>query len=340
MVTLKPATGNDLFSITQMSKIAIIGCGAIAEKLHLPFLCRNGWRNNLALVDTNKERLRCLSSKFHLDNPLLANDYRQLPKNINGVIIASPHKFHYQMSIYFIKQGMQVLCEKPLAETGKQVKRIIMASERTGARVAVNNTRRLYPSYLAVKKALENKLIGDLRSIEFHEGYKFNWPTVSSSYFQGKKGVLLDLGAHVVDTVCWWIGKPTAIDYHDDSFGGCEAISKLSFKIGQCFGKIYLSRLVDLKNRYIIRGTRGEISGNLNNANSFFITDYNFSRAQKIKVAPLGLNHFDCAKKIVNNFIDIVTKSASPLITPGDVKDSIEVIDYAYRIRKRLNLFQ
>lgn len=323
-----------------MSKIAIIGCGAIAEKLYLPFLCRNGWRNNLALVDTNKERLQCLSSKFYLNNPLLVNDYRQLPKNINGAIIASPHKFHYKMSIYFLRRGMHVLCEKPLAETEKQVRQIILASKKTGARVAVNNTRRLYPSYLAVKKALENKLIGDLRSIEFHEGYEFNWPAVSPSYFQGSKGVLLDLGAHIVDTVCWWVGKPTIKNCQDDSFGGCEATSKLSFMIGKCFGNIYLNRLIDLTNKYSIRGTGGEISGNLNDANSFFITDYNSFRTQKIKAAPMSLNHFDCAKKIVSNFIDMITKNAPPLITPSDVKDSIEVIDYAYRIRKRLNLFQ
>lgn len=326
--------------MTKMSKIAIIGCGAIAEKLYLPFLCKNGWRNNLALVDINKERLGYLSFKFHLNNPFLINNYRRLPTSINGVIITSPHKFHFRMLTFFLRRGTPALCEKPLAETGEQVKEIISLSKKTGTTIAVNNTRRIYPSYQLVKNAIANKLIGDLRSIEFREGYKFNWPAVSSSYFQGDRGVLLDLGAHVVDTACWWTGKPIVINYEDDSYGGCEAISKLDLKIGKCSEYIFLSRLVNFSNKYIIRGNRGEIFGNINDTNSFFITDYHSLRTRKIKAKLLKLSHFDCAKQIVSNFIDVVVKQSTPLIIPEDVKDSIEIIERAYKIRKRLDLYQ
>src|SRR6185436_11960506 len=135
------------------------------------------------------------------------------------------------------------------------------AADAAGVTISVNNTRRLYPSTQLVREMIERGTFGAVTSIEFEEGAPFEWPAVGDGYFgtkAGGHGVLADVGAHVIDLVCWWLGgRPELVRYEDDSFGGTEAQCEVQLAQGSARAVVRLSWLSKLRNTYRVHLTSG-----------------------------------------------------------------------------------
>ena len=317
--------------------IAIIGCGAIAERFHLPALARHpAVLERLILVDPIVERARELASTYKIAT--VATDYREVLKTVGGAVLAVPPSLHYSISLDCIRNGVHVLCEKPLAESSAQVHEIFSEAEKSGVAVLVNNTRRLYPSSRKVHLMLREGEIGRPRYLEFYEGEEFDWPSASGFYFGlhgSRKGVLLDKGAHILDLVCWWLGgKPRLISYEDDSLGGSEAVAKLSFEFGGCRGKVHLSWLSKLNNFFRIQGESGSIEGGIFDWRSITMLS---STGKKVRIRTDSEQHAlsDFGMAIIDNFLGIITECAQPVVSPRDVADSITLIEECYASRSR-----
>ncbi len=327
--------------MNQTSRLGIIGCGAITETFYLPAIVKYPeMLKKITLVDKNSMRLKEISSRFGISNT--TTDYHDLVGKTDGVIIAVPNHFHFKISQNCLDGGAHVLCEKPLVETTAEAEKLIAYANKKGLRVAVNNTRRLYPSYRRIKTILSNGEIGNLISIEYYEGVVFNWPTVSGFYFGSKespKGVLMDRGAHVLDLVCWWLGsKPELLLSKNDSFGGPEAAAQVEFKKDDCSGVVRLSWLSKFKNTYKIEGTEGFITGDISDWRSFQIQSRNSGKAKKIKLKTKINQYPDFADLILSNFIDMVENHAEPLIAAEDVLDSISLLEESYASAKRFDM--
>jgi predicted dehydrogenase len=321
-------------------RIAVIGCGAIAETFYLPALAKHdSICRQLVLVDRNLERIRKLGEQFQIKD--YATDYGEIRDSVNGAIIAVPHHLHYSISSSFISAGVHILSEKPLAETGEQVKELIRSAEKHGVTISVNNVRRLYPSYAKVKELLSASAIGEVSTITFLEGDLFNWPTTSGFYFDShlsRKGVLIDLGAHVLDIICWWLGgKPTIVSCKIDSFGGCEAVASVSLDYAGCGISIRLSRLARLPNLFRIKGEKGTVEGGTYDWRRLAISTQSAGK-KEIKFRLQGRDSFDFADMQVGNFLRLLKNQGKPLVSAVDVLDSIELLDEAYSRATRFSL--
>lgn len=320
--------------------IAIIGCGAITKSFHLPGLARHGAvLKRMVLVDPDSERARQLGGQYGV--AMVERDYRTVLQKIDGAIIAAPHHLHHSVALDCIKNGVHVLCEKPLAESASQVEEIIFEAERSGVTVLVNNTRRLYPSSKKVTQLLREGEIGRPRYLEFYEGEEFDWPIRSGFCFglQGSaKGVLLDRGAHVLDLACWWLGgKPRLMSYQDDSLGGSEAVAKLSFQFAECRGKVHLSWLSNLKNSFRLQGEWGSIEGGIYDWRSLTVVSRT-GRKTTFKTDSEYRTLSDFSATIIDNFLDIISEGAPPVVSPRDVADSIALIEECYARRFRFEM--
>jgi len=129
---------------TKNVRIGVIGCGAIAELYHLPALVANPrTKAGIALADPNNARLEAMGVQFKV--ACAYTDYHQLIGQVDGVIIATPPASHFTVAKFFLEQGIPVLCEKPLSESSQEVESLMEISKRTGAALAVNQTRRFFP---------------------------------------------------------------------------------------------------------------------------------------------------------------------------------------------------
>ena len=179
-----------------------------------------------------------------------------------------------------------------------------------------------------------------MKTINYFEANKFEWESADGFYVNPnltKKGILLDIGSHVVDTICWWLGgKPNLVDYKDDSFGGPESLIYLKGRLNDCQINIKLNRLTDFDNYYEVIGEKATIRGSVYEWNNFLVTYKDYSKKVFLKKSPSLFPEF--ILPIIKNFIEILSKNAKPLIPGNDVLNSIELINECYKKRKRFNL--
>jgi predicted dehydrogenase len=320
--------------------IALIGCGAISEALHLPGLLRHpDVRSRLILVDPATDRTAELAARHGLGK--VCADYREILDRIDGAVVAVPARLHHPVSLACLNLGVAVLCEKPLCEDAQLARELVEAAERSGATLAVNQTRRLFPANRQIRDLLAAGAIGRPLRIVYEMGEPFGWPAASDSYFGAKgsgKGVLLDTGAHIVDLVSWWLGgRPQLTRFRDDSFGGTEAVAAVELEHEGCRASIRLSWLSKLRNAYRIEGENGSIEGEVYEWASFIQRSAD-GKARRVRTSERPKRFEDFGHRLIDNFVDVLTNGAEPLVSGRDVLPSIEIIDECYARRERFDL--
>ena len=85
-------------------------------------------------------------------------DYRALlaDRSLDGVIIATPDDEHLSMTLAAIDAGLDVLCEKPLANSAADARRMLDAAEAKGIKHMVIFTWRWQPHYQYVKSLIDD----------------------------------------------------------------------------------------------------------------------------------------------------------------------------------------
>src|SRR5688500_664558 len=126
-------------------RVAIIGCGAIARLFHVPALARHREVvTQAAFVDPELRRAQSLAASVGATAAF--TDVAEVLGQVDGAIVCVPHHLHVPVCERLLDAGIHVLCEKPLAETPDEVRALEDRARATGARLAVNNMRRAYPS--------------------------------------------------------------------------------------------------------------------------------------------------------------------------------------------------
>lgn len=326
-------------TISKTPRIAVIGCGAIAEEYYLPALASfPSVMENLILVDRDQSRLDKFTEKYQVW--LSVRDYREIQNEADGVIIALPIGLHAPIGVEFLSCKIPVLCEKPLAEDATHARILIEMAHHEETALAVNYLQRVIPHFAQVKKLLNEKRYGSPLKMEYVIGELFNWPTVSGFYFKSDpstRGILRDRGAHAVDHICWWLGgKPEVTASYNDSFGGSEAVAHVEFEKDACKGKLLMSWFADVPCRFSIECERGTIEGEIYDYQKLIITES--GRRREVFVNSPIHTKLDVAREIVSNFIAVIEKGAKPLVQGGDVLESIEFTDEAYEKAQFLDM--
>jgi predicted dehydrogenase/nucleoside-diphosphate-sugar epimerase len=321
-------------------RIGIIGCGAAVNQYYVPALKRHPEiRKTAFLVDTEPERAKAVARE--LGGGEIASRYEDIIGKVKGVIIALPHFLHHQVAMDFLKVGVHVLCEKPLAETAREVREMCQVGRGSGASLCVNNTRRMFPSLAKVKEILQSGHIGAIRSMKIVEGKSFAWPSATGFRMDpsvSSKGVLLDVGSHVLDTVCWWLGrKPHLIEFKDDSYGGPESTARLLAEADGCSVEVFLNWLNDLESRFEVTGEAGSLEGKLLEWGRVTLR-LKTGRTETLKIPTEVKAYPDFIKPVVDNFLRVIEGKDRPIISGEDVLPSIELIEEAYARRSRFDM--
>lgn len=151
----------------------------------------------VAVHDIDKERLDDAKNKgfkAYEDRSEFLSD-----QEINFVLIATPNQVHKDYAIEALRAGKHVICEKPVTLSVKELDEIIDASKKTGKIFTIHHNRRWDIDYRVLRKAIEDKMIGNVYTIESHvfgnNGQIYGWRTKPE--FGG--GMVLDWGVHLLD---------------------------------------------------------------------------------------------------------------------------------------------
>ena len=143
------------------------------------------------------------------------NDYRDalaVARFADAVVISTPDDLHYDPCMKALALGYQVLLEKPVAPTEKECRNILAQTKKYNGIVAVCHVLRYAPYFVALHKVLENKMIGDIVSMQHMEPIQY--AHMAHSYVRGNwrsskdtTPIILAKSCHDLDIMRWLIGK-------------------------------------------------------------------------------------------------------------------------------------
>ncbi len=147
-------------------RYAVVGLGYIAQTAVLPAF-RNARKNSklVALVSGDKEKLKKLGEKYHIEKRYLYSEFEDLMKSgeVDAVYIATPNFHHRNIMETAAKYGVHVLCEKPLAVTTEDCYSMINEAEKHGIQLMTAYRLHFEAANLEAIKRAHSRRIGDLR---------------------------------------------------------------------------------------------------------------------------------------------------------------------------------
>ncbi len=188
-------------------RIGIIGCGGIANGKHMPALKRLGDVEMVAFCDIVKERAEAAAKYYGTEDAKVYTDYRELceQKDIDVVHVCTPNNAHADPSIYAMENGKHVMCEKPMAKTVADAKRMLDAQAKTGMKLTIGYQNRYRADSTYLKSACEAGELGEVYYAKAHAVRRRavpTWGVFLDAEAQGG-GPLIDIGTHALDLTLW-----------------------------------------------------------------------------------------------------------------------------------------
>lgn len=193
-----------------MLKVGIIGCGAISQRRHLPEYDNRQDVEIIAVCDMNLERAKEIAAKLGIKYAFQTHEELLELEEIQAVSVCTPNHLHASVAIQAMNKGKHVLCEKPMATTLEDARRMLEAARLNNVYLMVGHNQRLMPVHMKAKALLEQGVIGKVLSFTSTFGHSGpeNWSIDGkSSWFFNKgesfAGALGDLGIHKADLLRW-----------------------------------------------------------------------------------------------------------------------------------------
>jgi len=324
-------------------RIAIIGCGAVTAQAHLPVLARlDGVRPTL-LVDRNLARAESLAQQFGIARA--AADYSAAFTEADAAVVALPHYLHAPVSVALLQRGIHVLVEKPMALTAAECAAMIEAAEQGRAVLAVGLMRRFLRSTRWARAAVQAGLLGPVRSFDVREGFIYNWPVASDFFFRKETaggGVLIDTGAHTLDSLLWWLGDVRSFEYFDDNCGGVEADCRIQLEMTSgATGIVELSRTRQLRNTAIIEGELATLEVSWADVRLTPRPDILTLSGIVKSVSRSGNDvqeYLEVMADSLTDWVDAIRTNRPPAVTGAEGMRSVALIENCYKQRQPLEL--
>lgn len=197
-------------------RIGIIGVGGMGQG-HAESITKSVKEAELvAVCDTDENRAKEVAKKYEVK---CFTDYKELVDSgiAEAVIVATPHYFHPEISIYAMEHGLHVLSEKPIAVTVSQADKMVEAAKKTKKVFCVMYQNRNRGVFIAAKKLIEEGKLGKIiRTLLVNPWYRSQAYYDSGSWratWKGEGGgVLINQAPHMIDIFIWLAGLPKKIE--------------------------------------------------------------------------------------------------------------------------------
>lgn len=189
----------------QKIKTAIVGTGFMG-KVHTENVRRLGNVEVAAVVGSRAETAQKFAESAGI--PFATSNIKDVLENkeIAAVHICTPNVDHFPMSMAALEAGKAVLCEKPLAISAEEARRLVEAAAARNAVNCVQHNLRYYPVVQQIREMIAG---GDLGEVLIVQGtysqdwllYETDWNWRLDSKSNGKLRVMGDIGSHWMDMI-------------------------------------------------------------------------------------------------------------------------------------------
>lgn len=210
--------------MSRIFRIGIIGCGGIANGKHLPSLKKLTNVELVAFCDIVNERAETAAVKYGAEDAKVYENYKELisDSSIDIVHVLTPNDSHAEIAIAALEAGKHVMCEKPMAKTAADAKRMAETAKRTGKKLTIGYNNRFRADSQHLKRVCEEGELGEIYFAKAHAIRRRAVPTWGVFLDEEKQGggPLIDIGTHALDLTLWMMNnyKPKVVlgtSYHE-----------------------------------------------------------------------------------------------------------------------------
>ncbi len=204
-------------------RIGVVGVGHLGQH-HVKHLVKMPGVEFKGLYDTNATQARKIADA---NTVAVFDSLEQMAQSVEGVTIAVPTPFHFEVAHFFLSKGVHCLVEKPLTASVEEAEKLIALAQRNGLVLQVGHIERFNPAVAEMAKHVKNPVFIEVSRLGPYD------PRVSHV------GVVLDLMIHDLDIVLSLVKKPVirleaiggkVVSDHEDIVkvtlffeGGCRA---------------------------------------------------------------------------------------------------------------------
>jgi len=309
-------------------RIGVIGCGRISQA-HIDALAASDDAVVAGVLDTREDAAKALAEVAECDG---YTDLQQFIRetNIDGAIVCAPPAFHRDITIELLKNGVDVLCEKPLATRPIDALAMVAMAEETNQTLMMASKFRYVPDVARAKALIASGQLGEIKYYEncfcaqVHMEDRWNIdPAIAGG------GVIIDNGTHSVDIARYLLGTIDRVSVSGPKTDAAvEDTAMLQFSAEQAdLGAIHLSWSFNFdRSTYVeIYGTAGALrlgwQGSQHRRNG---------HGEWESIGD-GYDKHEAFLRQTANFLGAMRGTESPLITHEEMLASVNVIEAAYR---------
>ncbi len=182
--------------------------------------------------------------------------------DIEAVYIPLPNHMHLEWTTAAASAGKHVLCEKPIAMTSADARRMVEACEKEGVLLMEAFMYRIHPMWQKVVALIDAGAIGDLMSVQTVFSYFNDDPSNIRNIPEVGGGALYDIGCYAVNTARMLLrSEPTDVKAsirRDDALGTDIVTSALLDFDGR-HATFTCSTQMEPDQRVVVYGTTGRI---------------------------------------------------------------------------------
>lgn len=130
-------------------------------------------------------------------------------EELDVIDITLPTPLHADMACSMLERGHHVLCEKPVALTSEDGRRMAETAKRTGNTLMIAQCLRFWPAYEYLKACVEDGRYGAVTAGSFYRGGGLPQPWYLNGADSG--GCMVDMHIHDTDVINWLFGKPQSV---------------------------------------------------------------------------------------------------------------------------------
>lgn len=334
--------------MTKVVKLGLIGCGRIAELVHLKVLAQLTHVEIAALADCDATRLE----QFRIRAPTARcfEDYRDLLRlpEIEAVVICLPSLLHAEAAIAAFENGKHVYLEKPLATNLEDAKRVRLAWKRAKTVGMIGFNYRFNPLFAKLREQIATGSIGTLVGARtIFSTAKAELPVWKRARNTGG-GVLLEFASHHIDLIRFFFRQEVReVHAEIQSFASEDDSAWLQLKLesGLCVQSFFSFTAIQ-EDRFDIFGDWGKLAVDRYRSSAVELvrSGEEFSASRRVERAltqfsggayrirkALAIGQELSYRTALGVFVDAVTGGADTVPNLEDGLRSLEVIDAAER---------
>jgi predicted dehydrogenase len=155
-------------------RLGYVGCGFMAQRVHLPNFASIPGCQLVALAEVRPDLRQAVAARYGIPRTYATHQEMVADPELDAVAVSAGYALQAEMAIAFLRRGLPVFMEKPMATTVAQARALLAAGQANGGRLMVAYMKRYDAGNQAAREAIRGfRASGELGRITYVRAHGF-----------------------------------------------------------------------------------------------------------------------------------------------------------------------